>query len=72
MNMSTARIIPIPAREVHEDEPETRNRSWYARCGIPDDPTSDQLMRAVEVSGVLDFWDREEENIYTLEDGESV
>ena len=72
MNMSNASIIPIPAREVHEDEPETRGDSTYACYAIPDDPTPGQLMRAVEVSGVLDFWDREEEDIYTLEDGESV
>ncbi len=29
-------------------------------------------MRIVEVSGTLDFWDRPEEDIYSLEDGEPV
>lgn len=39
---------------------------------FPSDPTSDQLMRIVEVSGSLDFWDDPSEDIYTLEDGDPV
>ncbi len=30
-----------------------------------DDPTIEQMMAIVEVSGVLDFWDRPEEDIYS-------
>ena len=36
----------------------------------PSDPTLEQRMRIVEVSGTLDFWDRAEEDIYSPEDGD--
>lgn len=35
----------------------------------PVDPTAEQMMRIVEVSGTLDFWDSEDEDIYTPDDG---
>jgi len=36
------------------------------------DPTPEQQMRMVQISGTLDFWNRPEEDIYTTEDGEPV
>ncbi len=38
----------------------------------PEDPTLDQQMKLVEESGVLDFWDRPEEDGYTDNDGEPI
>jgi len=38
----------------------------------PTDPTAKQVMRLIEVSGVVDFWDRPEEDIYAPTDGEPV
>jgi hypothetical protein len=36
------------------------------------EPTSRQRMTIIEVSGVLDFWDHPEEDVYTDEDGEPI
>ncbi len=36
------------------------------------EPTAEQRMKLIEASGSLDFWDRDEEDIYTLEDGDPV
>ena len=38
----------------------------------PEDPTGEQQMKIVEVSGTLDFWNRSEEDGYTHDDGEPV
>jgi hypothetical protein len=38
----------------------------------PEDPTTEQCMRAVEASGVLDFWDDPIEDVYSVSDGDSV
>ena len=72
--MSTAERIKIGAREISDDEPVTTAASRPIRVSsdAPSDPTSDQRMRIVEVSGTLDFWDRPEEDIYSPEDGEPV
>jgi hypothetical protein len=34
------------------------------------EPTEEQYLRALEISGVLDFWSRDEEDIYSDNDGE--
>jgi hypothetical protein len=39
---------------------------------LPSDPTADQMMRIIENSDVLDFWDDPAEDIYTLDDGDPV
>lgn len=75
--MSTlgAERILIGAREIIENEPETTTPSGHRIIRVsnaPEDPTTEQMMRAVELSGALDFWDDEGEDIYTLEDGEPV
>jgi hypothetical protein len=38
----------------------------------PEDATIHQQMRIMEVSGVLDFWNRPEEDGYTEADGEPI
>ncbi len=38
----------------------------------PADPTSEQRMKLIEDSGVLDFWDRPEEDGYTETDGAPI
>lgn len=38
----------------------------------PDDPTIEQQMHLMENSGVLDFWNRPEENGYTCTDGDPI
>jgi hypothetical protein len=42
------------------------------RWSVPDDATTAQYMRVVEMSGVLDFWDEPDEDVYTLDDGEPL
>ena len=49
----------------------TGNDLAWRTVGSPR-PTSDQRMLIVEASGTLDFWDRPEEDIYSLDDGEPV
>ena len=72
MTPSTEQLHIAP-REITENEPETRAGNWLTH--VPDvssDPTPEHRMRIVEVSGVLDFWDQADEDIYSLEDGEPV
>ena len=38
----------------------------------PEDPTVEQHMHLIESSGVLDFWDRAEEDGYNSADGSSI
>jgi len=70
--MNDSQAISIPPREVLDDEPVTTVLHFPVRYGNagPADPTSEQMMRLVETSGVLDFWDDPDEDIYTREDGE--
>lgn len=72
--MTNADIIHIVDRRLRQDESVTTVIEGTAMSipNFPSDPTSDQLMRIVEVSGLLDFWDDPREDIYTLEDGDPV
>jgi len=38
----------------------------------PADPTLKQSVRLIELSGVLDFWENPEEDIYNPNDGEPI
>lgn len=69
-----AEPIRLAPRELNENEPQTSGGDPLIRIASesPLDPTVDQRMRIVEVSGTLDFWDRPEEDIYSLEDGDPV
>ncbi len=67
-------ILQLPPREVREDEPETAATTVRIEVAdvCPADPTPEQVMRLVETSGTLDFWEDPGEDIYTLEDGEPL
>lgn len=62
------------ADKLIREEPTTTNAAEVIHLSnaAPEEPTSMQRMRIIELSGSLDFWNRAEEDIYTLEDGESV
>lgn len=63
--------LDIAPREVKENEPRTGvTNSVVSILDAPSDPTPEQRMRIIEVSGTLDFWDRAEEDIYSPEDGD--
>ncbi len=36
------------------------------------EPTAEQRMKLIEASHVLEFWAKDEEDIYTIGDGESI
>ena len=60
----------LPAREVDADVPQT---FAVPPCvHVPSGPTTEQAMRLVELSGTLDFWDRPEEDVYSLDDGKPI
>ena len=63
-------IIDIKPKVI--DEQETETFSTHPPVPIASDPTIEQRMRIIEVSGVLDFWDDPREDIYSLEDGEPL
>lgn len=65
--------LDAPARASGEDQAETTGGNSIMRViPEPSDPTAQQRMRLIELSGVLDFWDGPEENIYSPEDGEPL
>ncbi len=67
-----ADILYFPAREVDEDEPVTRSDAQRIMVSYPPEPSSAQVLRLIEASGTLSFWDSPAEDIYTPEDGEPV
>lgn len=66
----TAEVLEIGARDIAEHEPTTTAVNRPIHVAPPADPTAEQIMRIVEASGALDFWDRDEEDVYSPEDGE--
>jgi hypothetical protein len=62
-------LIDLAARDV-EIPTETVSGSIHQNIPAPDDPTLAQRMKLMESSGALDFWYRDEEEGYTLQDGE--
>jgi len=38
----------------------------------PEEPSRSQTLKLVEHSGTLDFWEHEDEDIYSLDDGEQL
>lgn len=69
-NKST--ILTLAPRDVVENEPWTESSIPLQHLPEVSDPTTQQIMRIVEVSGSLAFWDRPEEDVYTIEDGEPL
>ena len=74
--MSTHPFTPVNIRPeiITEDAPETSggNVATTTLPPPPADPTSQQRMRLIEISGTLDFWNSPEEDIYGAEDGEPL
>ena len=70
--MTPVAPMNIAPRMASEDEPVTVSRSQQVIIKCPEDPTPEQMMRVVEASGVLRFWDDPREDIYSLEDGRPV
>ena len=51
----------------------TTNRSTFTENvtqRFPKDPNAAQTMRLIESSGSLEFWENDDEDIYSVEDGE--
>lgn len=71
-NDTSMEQLVLPAYEANEDAPETFAVPPCVHVASPSDPTTEQAMRLVEFSGSLDFWDRPEEDIYTLDDGRPI
>jgi hypothetical protein len=63
-------IINIKPKQI--DEQQTETFSTHPPVSIVSDPTVEQSMRIIEISGTLDFWDDPSEDIYSLEDGEPL
>ena len=69
-----ADILHLAPRELMENEPVTVSNALQIHvCGEQlADPTREQSMRIVEVSGSLDFWLDSAEDIYGPDDGNPV
>jgi hypothetical protein len=68
--MTPDALLDIAPRTLYPNEPVTR--SFVQAITVvtyPEEPPSDQVMRLVETSGALAFWDAPEEEIYTIADG---
>ena len=61
----------LPPKEAEQSET-TGDNSSLSTVTRASDPTPIQVLRAVEVSGTLDFWDDPAEDVYTSEDGEPL
>ena len=73
MNVLPLKGMPIKGdvRQIDANQPETVGGSHFVHLQ-PSDPTAEQQMRLIEVSGALDFWDDPREDVYTLDDGEPL
>ena len=72
MTTIPAERIESGIRETNEDEPETTFGACITSFCTPSDPSPKQIMHLVEQSGVLDFWDHPDEDIYTDADGDPL
>ena len=63
-------MTEIRSRIVEEFDTLTSSVAVGEQWIVPAEPTGKQRMRIVEVSGTLAFWDRPEEDVYSLNDGE--
>jgi len=57
---------------VMEDEFITQTKCDSVCATYFEDITTDEVMRAIEASGTLDFWNDPEEDVYSEEDGDPV
>ncbi|MBI4582142.1 MAG: hypothetical protein HY718_20770 [Planctomycetes bacterium] len=68
-------ILQLESRRAMVDESETGiegDPQLVLVASPPSDPTPEQFMKAIEASGVLDFWGDPKEDIYSVDDGEPV
>lgn len=66
--------VTLPAA-VMNDELQTQTvymSYWRVVHSPPDDVSTADQMNVVEASGILDFWDDPEEDIYTGNDGDAT
>ena len=71
--MSTAIVLPTSERMSQEIQTETLAASTFIYIpSVPSDPTEEQRLKLMEISGAYDFWDRPEEDIYSSDDGQPV
>ncbi|MFQ5411857.1 MAG: hypothetical protein ACE5EC_06150 [Phycisphaerae bacterium] len=61
--------ISIPDIDANEMLDTTAEGSVFAIINTPSEPTTQQGMRLIEISGSLDFWNDEDEDLYTADDG---
>lgn len=58
------------------NENELRTKTSYVRASAfyfdPPDLTTFEIMKAIEASGTLDFWNDPEEDIYDEQDGDAI
>lgn len=66
------RIIPPGACNLDEVQVLTAGTKPTVFSNEPVEPDTRQMMRLVEFSGSLGFWDDPAEDVYTLDDGEPV
>ncbi len=66
--MSTSIILDVEAEEAAVRMTQTIP-SELAYVRAPMDPGEEQRLRLMELSGAYSFWDRPEEDVYTLDDG---
>ena len=65
-----SQIIDLEPREFSEDFETAASHAPILVSTPFTEPTSEQRMKAMEMSGSLDFWDRPEEDVYTFDDGD--
>ena len=71
----TAKLILIPPSKLttESESTETSVNPVPARFSDqPEDASPVQMLKAVELSGSLDFWDAPEEDVYSPEDGDPI
>lgn len=74
MSNETVSINNMDFIENEENEAKTLTvyRSVSRTCSYPTDATTEDLMNLAEASGVFDFWDHPDEDVYSESDGNAV
>lgn len=75
MKTQAGRLLKGPVSDVDSDMLNLSTTYEVAESKtihVPEDPTPQQRMAIVEASGCLDFWDDEEEDRYSQDDGDPV
>lgn len=70
--MAECGFLDHPASVMEKSMTVRRGSLLITVSGGPKDPSPMQLLKIVEASGSLDFWDDEAEDVYTHDDGKDV